>query len=319
MNSIDAKGYNFLQQNLPGNDGYGQIGPKGDDGRNGNSVYFTPYIMDSDEIDIVKRHIIEGIELSDNPRYTAKQVEYKVNDLIVDKLGNVYILKTKKSDEATDEEFMFDIVFLNNVFSRGSLTGNTLQCVLNYNFTDEESEYYYKKKYNDSFIGPYNTNSGSPYIYHRDRYFSRICGCWLSFAVPMPDTEYRDYIYKYVFLLPNGQRIEKVTGTSSCEMFIDNRYFYGCKLPEPVTEALRDILAYRSISDNNEHEPEFTYTLFESIAGECKAYVEITNKDTHNVYRIYANGITISGDIGFDPAPEEDTPEEPNIEDSSND
>ena len=45
MNSIDAKGYNFLQQNSPGNDGYGQIGLKGETGEDGNSVYFTPYIL----------------------------------------------------------------------------------------------------------------------------------------------------------------------------------------------------------------------------------------------------------------------------------
>ena len=45
MNSIDAKQYNFLQQNLPGNDGYGQIGVRGNTGIDGNSVYFTPYVM----------------------------------------------------------------------------------------------------------------------------------------------------------------------------------------------------------------------------------------------------------------------------------
>lgn len=293
MNSIDAKGYNFLQQNAPGNDGYGQIGIKGDTGSNGNSIYFTPYVLSTPEgMRACIDHILEGKELSDNPLYESADVTYKVNDYILDKLGNVYILKTWKG-EADDEELPFSIVYLNNIFSKGSVTGSTLQCILNMS-PNESSDYYYKKKYNDDFIGPYNTKTGSPYIYHRDRYVSRLCGSWLYFTIPLSDQEYHDYIYKYVLLFPNGQRLEKVTKTSSCEMFVDNRYFYSCRFSDEVTEELINLAAYHSIEENDEYSFPFTYSLVSNGISMCKAYVEITNKDTHSIYRVYADTIRIN-------------------------
>ncbi len=294
MNSIDAKGYKFLQQNLPGNDGYGQIGLRGDAGRDGNSVYFTPYVLSTDEgMAECVRLLMEEKELSNNPRYESSHIEYKVNDIILDKLGDVYILKTRKGETA-GSNLPFTIAYLNNIFSQGSITGSVLQCKLNLS-ADSSSDFYYRKKYNDSFIGRYNNSSGSPYIYHRDRYVSRICGAWLYFTIPVLEQNYGNYIFKYVLLLPNGQRLEKVTETTSCEMFIDNRYFYGCRFPDETMNELRNIAGYHSIEDNKEYEFPFTYALVSCYTDLCKAYVDITNKDTHRIYRIYADNIMTDG------------------------
>jgi hypothetical protein len=297
MNSIDAKGYSFLQQNAPGNDGYGQIGIKGDSGSDGNSVYFTPYVLSTVEgrRECIAR-ISNGEELSDNPQYSSNMVEYKVNDYILDKLGNVYILKSW-GNTSEEHEIPFNITYLNNIFSKGSVTGSSLQCILNIS-QDETSDYYYKKKYNDEFIGPYNKRTGSPYICHRDRYVSRLCGSWLYFTIPLSDQEYHDYIYKYVLVFPNGQRLEKMTKASSCEMFVDNRYFYGCRFSEDVSEELQNLAAYHSIEENSEYDFPFTYALVSNGIGMCKAYVEITNKDTHSTYRVYADTIRINDEYG---------------------
>lgn len=292
MNSIDAKGYNFLQQNSPGNDGYGQIGLKGETGEDGNSVYFTPYILSlSSNVGICDELIREGKELSDNPEYESKSVIYKVNDIIIDKLGDVYILKNWSSDE---HDTLFNIVYLNNIFTQGNITGSDLSCILNVVFTDPTSEYYYKKR-NDNFLGEYNGRTGSPHIYHRDRYQEKLCGGWISFSIPTADQEYRNFIYKYVIMLPNGQRIEKVTNASACDMFLDNRYFYSCRFSQEVNDELKSLANYKSINNTGEYEPEFTYKLLTEGVALCKAYVEITNRDSHLTYRLYANTISLEG------------------------
>ena len=298
---IDAKGYKFLQQNSPGNDGYGQKGIKGDTGDSGNSVYFTPYILSKDsQKAICEQLIIEGKELSDNPEYAAKNIEYKVNDLILDKLGDVYMLKTWREEDFYEGESPYNIAYLNNIFSVGSITGSSLNCVLNINFSEPEYEYYYKK-YNDSFIGPYNNKSSSPYIYHRDRYKSRICGGWLSFAIPTSIQDYQNYLYKYVLMLPNGQRIEKISNTSSCEMFVDNRYFYSCRFSSEVNNELSELANYHSINNTGEYEPDFTRKLLTEAMPLCTAYVEITNRDSRKIYRIYADSISLEGVEGYEP------------------
>ena len=208
MNSIDAKGYNFLQQNSPGNDGYGQIGLKGETGENGNSVYFTPYRLSGENNDYERclTLINEGKELSNNLEYESKNVIYKTNDIIVDKLGNVYIIIIN--------EGAFDIKFLNNIFTQGNITGSELICRLNAVFTDSSSEYYYKKR-NNNFLGEYNSRTGSPYIYHRDRYQDKLCGGWLYFHVPTQDQEYLNFIYKYVAIKEHTiyQVIKEITNT----------------------------------------------------------------------------------------------------------
>ena len=305
MNSIDAKGYKFLQQNKPGNDGYGQIGLKGESGEDGNSVYFTSYALnDRSNFEICKTLIKEGKELSNNPNYDSKNIVYKINDIILDKIGDVYILKSwtdtnlnnNSEDNTIEHETPFNIVKLNNIFAEGSITGSQLNCDLKIVFSDTESEFYYKK-HNDNYLGEYNNKTGSPHIYHRDRYQSEICGGWLSFSLPNPEHEYYNFVYKYVLLLPNGQRIEKVTSTSSCIMFLDNRYFYSCRFNNEdttiidLTNVLKEIVDYHSIQETGEYNPEFTYKLLTNGINLCKAYVEITNRDTHNVYRLYADTI----------------------------
>lgn len=300
MDSIDAKGFKFLQQNNPGNDGYGQIGLKGETGKDGNSVYFTPYILSKSYNECITL-IKEGKELSNNPNYDSKRIIYKVNDLIVDKHGDVYILKSWssiKTDNVTEEhDEPFKIEKLNNIFTQGNNINN-LNCNLNVVFSDNKSEFYYKRQ-NDNYLGEYNNISGSPYIYHRDRYQDTICGGWVSFSIPQKDQEYANYIYKYVLLLPNGQRIEKVTNTSSCIIFLDNRYFYTCRFDamheNNITNFLRSKANYESIYNTKEYTPEFTYNLLTIGIEYCKAYVDVTNRDTHTVYRKYAEKIERDG------------------------
>lgn len=289
MNSIDAKGYNFLQQNSPGNDGYGQIGLKGETGENGNSVYFTPYRLSSDDPEnpadtsICLELIREGKELSNNSEYESKDITYKVNDLILDKLGNVYILNSAG-----------ELRKINNIFTQGSIAG-TLTCTAHAIFSDPSDEYYYQKQ-NYNFLGEYNSKTGSPYIYHRDRYQNKLCGSWIHFSISIPENEqlFFNNIYKYVILLPNGQKVEKVSNNSSCTIFLDNRYFYSCRFSDTINTRLKTIANYLSIGENNEYEPEFTYELITNGLPLCKTYVEITNRDTHITYRIYADNIDLN-------------------------
>lgn len=287
MYSIDAKQYNFLQQNSPGNDGYGQVGSKGDTGINGNSIYFTPYIFKIDGIlnDECRTLIAEGKELSDNDFYDKKDVTYKTNDLIIDKIGNVYTLHF---DEDTGE--LENAIFLSNIFSQGSIIGNSLTCVIR---CDEsvDSSAYYKRQPNSEYLGEYDTKTCSPYIYHRDRYIKRLCGSWVYFSVVIPESEYGDFIYKYTLLFPNGQKLERITENTSCELFVDNRYVYSCRPSDASLNELTLATSYVNINNSNEYEYEVSNLISNYIENECTAYVEITDKESRSVYRVYANSI----------------------------
>lgn len=282
MNSIDAKGKEFLQLNAPGNDGYGQEGSKGDNGINGNSVYFSSYRDAS--VPECRALIIEGKELSDNPQYVSSDIEYKTNDFIIDRSGHVYLLK-KEGDEVS-------LMKMHNIFSSGSIIQD-FTCTLKVHDTPDSS-YFYKKP-NESFIGNYNDNTGSPYIYHRDRYKGFYCGSWLVFDVNI--TEGSDYLYKYVLMLPNGLKIENMTTTSSYEMFVDNRFLYGCRFNEadnPNDEnvpTLKTVGNYHNIEVNGEYDYDFTAALAAKIINTCTAYVEVTDKISRKTYRRYAENI----------------------------
>ncbi len=286
MYSIDAKQYNFLQQNSPGNDGYGQIGSKGDTGINGNSVYFTPYILKADGVlnDDCRDLIEEGKELSDNDFYDKKDVTYKTNDLIIDKIGNVYTLRFS---ESTGE--LENVIFLSNIFSQGSITGNLLTCNIKCEAAPDSSAYF--KYPNSAFLGEYDTKTCSPYIYHRDRYVGRLCGSWVYFSIAIPESDYGNFIYKYTLLFPNGQRLEKMTENTSCEVFVDNRYVYSCRPSDASISELSLALNYTNVGNNGEYDYEFSSLISNYIENECIAYVEITDKESRNVYRIYADSI----------------------------
>ena len=290
MNSIDAKQYNFLQQNLPGNDGYGQVGAKGDTGMDGNSIYFTPYILNTEQgMNECRKLILGGKELSDNKFYDGKVITYKTNDLIIDKLGDVYTLRFTDNSEETENEIE-DIIYLNNIFSESSITGNPLQCTLK---CDEniDSSTYFKAQPNEAYLGEYDLKTCSPYIYHRDRYIRRLCGSWIYFSINIPESDYDNFIYKYNLLFPNGQKLEKISENTACEIFVDNRYVYSCRPSDSSIAELTAALSFNSAEDSNEYEYEFSNLIANYITDKCVAYAEVSNKETRNVYRIYADAI----------------------------
>lgn len=281
MNSIDAKGNEFLQLNAPGNDGYGQEGSKGENGTDGNSVYFSSY-KDASVQECVNL-ILAGQELSNNPQYVSEHVEYKTNDVIIDKSGHVYMLNIDTDNNTVS------YLRMHNIFSYGSAIDN-VDCKLHVNNT-ANSEFYYKVP-NENYIGEYNDNTGSPYIYHRDRYKGFYCGSWIVFNVNT--TELSDCLYKYVLMLPNGLKIENTTTTSKHQMFVDNRFLYGCLFDEPTSSedpTLKEIGNYHSINENNEYGYNFTRALSQKIIDTCTAYVEVTDLISHKVYRRYARQI----------------------------
>lgn len=284
MNSIDAKQYNFLQQNLPGNDAYGQTGAQGNTGIDGNSIYFTPYILNTVEGRNSCEELIKtGKELSNNEFYNNKNVTYKTNDLIIDKLGDVYILRI--ADKSDSEEIILESIFyLNNIFSQGTIT-DSLQCILKCDEA-EDSSVYFRKQPNNAYLGEYDIKTSSPYFYHRDRYIKRLCGSWLYFSINVPESDYGNFIYKYTLLFPNGQKLEKLTENTSCEIFVDNRYIYSCRPSNSTITILKQLF-----SSNKEYEYSFSKLIANYIAEECKAYVEISDKESHNIYRVYADEI----------------------------
>lgn len=272
MNSIDAKGSEFLQLNAPGNDGYGQEGSKGENGINGNSVYFSSF-QDASVAECAQL-IMDGKEPSENPQYVSSRINYKTNDVIIDRMGHVYMLKI-------DDEVHF--MRMHNIFSYGSVINN-IDCKLH--ISDVPQTQYYYRVPNESYIGEYNDNSGSPYIYHRDRYKGFYCGSWIVFDVNV--MELSDYLYKYVLMLPNGLKIENTTTTSSHAMFVDNRMLYGCVFDD--SSVLKEVGNYHNIDNNDEYSYLFTYALSEKIIN-CTAYVEVTDKISHKVYRKYVRNI----------------------------
>lgn len=290
MNSIDAKGSEFLQLNAPGNDGYGQEGSKGENGIDGNSVYFSSF-QDASTAECAQL-IMEGKELSDNPQYVSSHINYKTNDVIIDRMGHVYMLKI-------DDEVYF--MRMHNIFSYGSVINN-IDCKLH--ISDVPQTQYYYRVPNESYIGEYNDNSGSPYIYHRDRYKGFYCGSWIVFDVNV--MELSDYLYKYVLMLPNGLKIENTTTTSQHTMFVDNRFLYGCVFDESPEETatLKEIGDYHNIEQTNEYGYNFTAALARKIIDTCTAYVEVTDMTSHKVYRKYARRIDIV--IESEETPEED-------------
>ena len=298
MNSIDAKGSEFLQLNAPGNDGYGQEGSKGETGINGNSVYFSSFKDAS--VPACAELILQGKELSNNPQYVSSTIEYKTNDVVIDKSGHVYMLNID-NDTVT-------FLSMRNIFSYGSIIDN-MDCVLHISDTPQ-TQFFYKVP-NENYVGEYNDNSGSPYIYHRDRYKGFYCGSWILFDVNV--TELSDCLYKYVLMLPNGLKIENTTTTSQHTMFVDNRFLYGCVFDESPEETatLKEIGDYHNIEQTNEYGYNFTAALARKIVDTCTAYVEVTDMTSRKVYRKYARRIDI--EIESEETPEEiseETPEE---------
>lgn len=284
MNSLDNNGKEFLQLNSPGNDGYGQRGSRGDKGTEGNSVYFTPYIFETrGEYNAECVELINnGRELSNNPQYPSSHINYKDNDYIIDKHGYAYMIKAI-SAELPQDKFMK----MQNLFSGGSGIG--LQCRMHIGETRDSSFYY--KVPNESYIGPYNDNTGSPYIYHRDRYNGYFCGSWLRFEVSASADV--NYAYKYVLRLPNGLKIENMAYTSTYEMFVDNRILYTCFFDSATNEELKTYGNYHNVEETDEYSFEFSRKLAEVMTATCTAYVEVTDKDSGKVYRKYATEITI--------------------------
>lgn len=293
MNSIDAKGNEFLQLNAPGNDGYGQEGSKGENGIDGNSVYFSSY--EDASVPRCAELILSGKELSNNPQYISDQVEYKTNDMIIDKNGHVYMLNVDTENNAVT------FLRMHNIFSYGSAI-NSVECKLHIN-NITNSQYFYKVP-NESYIGPYNDNTGSPYIYHRDRYKGFYCGSWIVFNVSITDLS--DCLYKYVLMLPNGLKIENTTTTSEYQMFVDNRFLYGCLFEENPTseeDTLKQIGNYHNIEENNEYSYNFARALSQKIIDNCTAYVEVTDLVSHKVYRKYARNIQRVDDSSVEEEP----------------
>ena len=82
-----------------------------------------------------------------------------------------------------------------------------------------------------------------------------------------------------------------MTENSACEIFVDNRYVYSCRPSDSSITELFDTLSYNNVNNNQEYAYEFSNLIADYIINECVAYVEISDKESRNVYRVYADTI----------------------------
>ena len=177
-------GDSFLPGYLPGLIGYGQRGANGNIGATGSSVHYSSLnvlayeeskdssvdasVLTSDT-EHINKEVIElillGKELSNNG-YSSRNVEYMVNDIIIDRTGRFYIikeidlLKEKVIITSIDDYGKSNYSIITNTF-----TGFNVYCSTT--FLKSDSKKWIQP--NMSFNGiEYFNGTHSPKVYHAE-------------------------------------------------------------------------------------------------------------------------------------------------------
>lgn len=285
--SIELNGKEFLQKNLPGNDGYGQVGTCGLPGNMGNSIYYTAFDLSNEsDMEACLSLINAGKELTNNEKYIkGKSIQYNNYDYIIDKNGIIFLLQK-------NEESEFELSIFRNLFKKAKLIDH-LTMYIDVNVDNPEQRYYYKQT-NEDYIGKeFDTVTSSPYLYHRNSYNKNIYGFYIIFKVSLAVTaeesteenEARVDVstFKYTLLLPNGQKLEAYYQGTEYPMFIDIRNLYG--MASTLYDGVCDS-EYVSINDNKEYSPETVASYANFVKNNCIPYVEAYTS-TGKIYRKY--------------------------------
>lgn len=242
-------GDSFLPEYLPGLIGYGQRGADGNNGATGASVHYSSLnvlvYQESNEagenstqdvsvltteMDHVNSEVINlilrGKELSNNG-YSSRNVEYMVNDIIIDRTGRFYIIKTiDKEKEIVEINSIDEYGKSNYSIITNTFTGFSAYCSTTFLKTDG-------KKWvqpNPLFSGDeYINGTHSPKVYHANDLAENIYGNFINFSLSYaPGADISNYTYKFVLSFPNGQTVEAYSPDPYKSIFIDNRYVFGC-------------------------------------------------------------------------------------------
>ena len=237
-------GDSFLPDYLPGLIGYGQRGANGNIGATGSSVHYSSLnvlayeesndssvdasVLTSNTEHINKeviKLILLGKELSNNG-YSSRNVEYMVNDIIIDRTGRFYIikeidlLKEKVIITSIDDYGKSNYSIITNTF-----TGLSVYCSTT--FLKSDSKKWIQP--NMSFSGiEYFNGTHSPKVYHTEDLGENIFGNFVNFNLSYDATaDISKYTYKFVLAFPNGQTIETYSTDPYKTIFVDNKLVFG--------------------------------------------------------------------------------------------
>lgn len=238
-------GDSFLPDYLPGLIGYGQRGADGNIGATGSSVHYSSlnvlvYEDESSDSSVdasvltsdtehVNKEVIDlillGKELSNNG-YSSRDVEYMVNDIILDRTGRFYIIKEidllKENVVITsiDDYGKSNYSIITNTF-----TGLTAYCSTT--FLKSDSRKWIQP--NMSFSGvEYFNGTHSPKVYHTEDLGENIFGNFVNFSLSYDTAaDISKYTYKFVLAFPNGQTVEAYSADPYKTIFVDNKLVFG--------------------------------------------------------------------------------------------
>ncbi len=238
-------GDSFLPDYLPGLIGYGQRGANGNIGATGSSVHysslnvlvyentsensFTDASVLTSDTEHVNKEIIDlilsGKELSNNG-YSSRDVEYMVNDIILDRTGKFYIikeidpLKEKVVIRSIDDYGKSNYSIITNTF-----TGLNVYCSTT--FLKSDSKKWIQP--NMSFSGiEYFNGTHSPKVYHTEDLGENIFGNFINFTLSYDTAaDISKYTYKFVLVFPNGQTLESYSTDPYKTIFVDNKLVFG--------------------------------------------------------------------------------------------
>lgn len=285
----------FISYNNPGITGYSQKGSIGDTGERGSQIYFTPYVgNDASCIEKIKN----GKELSNNPNYNSESITYYDNDMVLDINGDlwkiviIYSLLPEESGKIT----AVNMIKQNNILSYFTST-NTASFISSFNVNNDTDSTlhtihsYAQPKQNDISVSVTTVNS--LYQYYRDILKPYSYGNWYKMTVDFINSAIisDSYSFKFVIVLPNGITVEKVSNSRSNWIFIDNRLLYGIRSAVDSSNYtdLKTAISYQSGINNNENTYNTVTKFADMISKYGKAYVEIMDKNSGLVYRVYAN------------------------------
>lgn len=238
-------GDSFLPDYLPGIIGYGQRGADGNIGATGSSVHYSSLnvlvyddessdssvdasVITSDTEHINKKVIdliLLGKELSNNG-YSSRDVEYMVNDIILDRTGRFYIIK--------EIDLLKEKVIITSIDDYGksnysiitkTFTGLSVYCSTT--FLKSDSKKWIQP--NMSFSGvKYINGTHSPKVYHTEDLGKNVFGNFVNFNLSY-DTgaDISKYTYKFVLSFPNGQTVESYSTDPYKTIFVDNKLVFG--------------------------------------------------------------------------------------------
>lgn len=213
----------FMPEYLPGIIGYGQNGAPGDNGEDGNTIFYSSYDLSrgSKDLSKVKNAILSNKQLSNNLDILSDE-KYKEGDLIIDKTGSFYYIKTLSNRNVVIESCANTI---SSIYSDITKKFNKFDVVCNTSFLKSSNKKW--EQDNPNYINDPDRLSYSMKVYHHNRLEEKIYGNFVNFKLTTSG-DISDYTYKFVLVMPTGQTFDYYSDTPSATIFLENKYIYGC-------------------------------------------------------------------------------------------